>query len=382
MSSTSALASTDQSFLQQLDHSPLVPSPDLLIIGAELTGLALASLATDKGWKVQVLADSPLTATISNRLPGLIWPSSLAGHSRDEHREFAFYCRDLWSRLTVRPGMEFDWKVPGILALGNTSGIPGWTDRITDLQADGWSIQSVDAQQLQSLLPGWNRPSDLGLFFPADGQLDPLSASLSFAKNLTAKRSSLRTSLCLSETPQIQNGHLVEFQTSAGTIRPRFVLFNNCTLPVGISPVPTCTETFLSGFVPLTSPACSLPIFAELPTSEQLTIVPRATGCDLHLRLNTPPSGAPVPNEFLAEAFKSILSRWETPSPPPHFEVSLLTRTISSTSLPLLRQHSQAGNAWWTLPDSTDTLYSVGLAQQLLDWMLHGERPEQLDLLA
>ncbi len=367
------LSADDAAILERTSESPLIPAPDLLVIGAELTGLAAASFAAEKGWKVQVLSDSSLTETNSSRLPGLIWPSSLAGVAGDDEREFAFYCRDLWSRLTVRPGMEFEWKVPGVVALGGAKGIPGWSDRLEELQADGWSIQGIDAEQLQSLLPGWNRNEERGLFFPADGQINPLRASLSFARNLLSRKSSVRTGLTVQLDGSIAEGKISVVKTSLGDIRPKWVLFNDRNLPENLISVETTEQTIIRGFVPLTTQICNQPV-----VNDRTTIVPRSGGCEVFSLLDSAQDDAVA---ILQNAWNETVFRWTDPACGQLTVAAKLTRKIAQNRFPLLDRLPDVSNAWWTLPDSNDTLLAVGLGQRLLEWIQTGEFPSSLNFL-
>lgn len=353
----------DSALLAHLADSRLIPAPDLLVIGAGLTGLTAASLAVEKGWKVQVLTDVSPLETLPAQLPGLIWPSSLAGQASDQLREFAFYCRDFWSRLTVRPGMDFEWKVPGILALGDQSGISLWTPKISDLQADGWSIQQVDGDQLQHLLPGWNRTADLGLFFPADGQIHPRSVALSLTRNILARKSSLRIG-ALPE--QIEGNHPV-IKTSAFEFRPKFVLWN-----LNGEDASPQKETLLKAVVSNTSPLAAMPVVAD-----RLILVPRGGGAEVFLKVD---SETPASPDHFQEVWNSVLTRWQADIPRLE-EITTITRNIST--LPSLEKLSPDGNVWKVIPGpaETETLYAIGLAQSLLDWLTSGQRPERLDSL-
>lgn len=372
------LAPADTALLTRTTESPLISAPDLLVIGAELTGLALASMAVEKGWKVQVIGDAPLTDTNSSRLPGLIWPSSLAGKCTDAEREFAFYCRDLWSRLTVRPRMEFEWKVPGIVALGGATGIPAWSDRIDDLQADGWSIQGVDHEQLQSLLPGWNRNADRGVFFPADGQINPLKATLSFARNIIARESSLRTGVPLELNCSISEGKLTQVKTPLGELCPRHLLINDGSLPERFfaeyaQPVETLKRTTLRGFVPLSSPLCHQPVI-----SNQTTIIPRNGGCEIFHNMDQPAENAA---EQLQLAWNETVSCWSEAKGAGIVDVSQFSQTLSADLLPRLEQIREVENVWWTLPNSHDILLAAGMAQRLLEWMQSRAVPPAVEFL-
>lgn len=372
------LSASDLLVLKGVTESPLISAPDLLVIGAELTGLATAAMAAEKGWKVQVLSDCPLTETNSSRLPGLIWPSSLAGKSSEAEREFAFYCRDLWSRLTVRPGMEFEWKVPGIVALGGPTGIPGWSDRLIELQADGWSIQGVDAEQLAGLLPGWKQTSDQGLFFPADGQINPLLASISFARNILGRKSSVRVGVSSDLKFSTEEGKISAVETSLGPTHPKRILFNTGKLPQGLPtetlPTAQTTEqTLLRGFVSLAEPICTKPVVAN-----HTTIVPRKGGCEL-FRVVDSNSGDAA--SLLQQSWNETVSRWTAPAVGEVAAVSQITRTISASSLSLLEQLTGITNVWWFLPEANDSLLSVGLAKHLVEWLESGDCPEALGFL-
>lgn len=372
-----SLSISDSEFLARLSASELLPNPDLLVIGAELAGLAAASMAADQGLKVQVVSECSLSETNSSSKSGLIWPSSLAGSGTDTEREFAFSCRDLWSRIAVRPGMEFDWKVSGIIVLGGSGGIPGWSDHLDELQSDGWAIQSVDGEQLKVLNPSWNPTSEQALFFPADGIVNPLSAAISFSRNLVAKKSSLRSGVSAILRGTSDKRSMTVLLNNDLVIHPKYILLNDGNVPSRHLPhlsLPRETVEFtqIRGFVPLEQPFCEIPFIYD-----KTSFVPRSSGCEIFHDL----AGTPEPDPgLLQRIWQDLASRY---FPSPEGETSgrrvlggaRRSHIVSSTGLPLLEQIPDVANLWWTLPDANDTLRSVGVARKFIEWLKSGTRP-------
>lgn len=200
-------------------ETSLQPECDLLVVGAGLVGLATAWFAAERGMKVQVVDENDLAGGASGASFGGVWPNELGATLPDSFQELALVSRDLWGRLSVRPGMDFDWRVNGFVQVDHTRLSPS-AEAFVDLQLErGWSLTAVDAEQLAKLVPGISTGLSEGVLYPSEAQLDPVKTALSLARGITRAGGRVRTGLRV-ESARLAGGMLAEVTLSAETVRP------------------------------------------------------------------------------------------------------------------------------------------------------------------
>jgi len=171
----------------------------------------------------------------------------------------------------------------------------------------------------------------------------------------------------------IAEGKISVVKTALGDLRPKWVLFNDRNLPENLISIQTTEQTTIRGLVPLTTPICNQPV-----VNDRTTIVPRTGSCEVFSLLE---SGQGDAAAMLQNAWNKTVSRWNDPACGQITGAAKLTRKIGPNRFPQLDRLPDVSNAWWTLPDSNDTLLSVGLGQRLLEWIQSDEFPPSLNFL-
>lgn len=207
---------------------PPLAECDVLVVGAGLVGLATAWFAAERGLVVQVVDGGDLAGDASGASFGGVWPNELGTGLPNSFQELAFASRDLWGRLSVRPGMDFDWRVNGFVQVDPTR-FPPSAEAFVDAQLErGWSLTSLDATQLANLVPGLSPTRREGLLFPSEAQLDPVKTALSLARGVVNARGCVRTRL--RATGVLRDGDAIREVTLSAeggetvTVRPRFLV--------------------------------------------------------------------------------------------------------------------------------------------------------------
>jgi glycine/D-amino acid oxidase-like deaminating enzyme len=218
-----ALSSELERELVAYRETVLSPECDLLVVGAGLVGLATAWFAAERGMTVQVVDAGDLAGGASGASFGGVWPNELGATLPDSFQELALASRDLWGRLSVRPGMDFDWRVNGFVQVEHTRFAPS-ADAFVDLQLErGWSLTAVDAEQLAKLVPGISPARTEGVLYPSEAQLDPVKTALSLARGITRAGGRIRTGLRV-ESARYSAKTLSEATLETGSVRPAHVV--------------------------------------------------------------------------------------------------------------------------------------------------------------
>ncbi|MFO1020649.1 MAG: FAD-dependent oxidoreductase [Planctomycetales bacterium] len=353
-------------------NGPLISRPDLLIVGCGLAGLATGCLAAEKGLSVQLLDARGLQKGIPDLDAGMIWPIRAALSGEESDRDFLLYCRDAWSRLTVRPGIDLNWKVCGLLATPTSPLTHALLPEAEHRQAEGWPIQEVEPSQVETMEPALTFPSSTGLFCPGEGVLHPLRAALSFLRRIAAKNGGCRTGVQI-DSVEIVSNRLQSVTTSAGKFEPKQILFATEQIPqelAGTMPVPSLDgQELLMGmtrsFMPMLRHAVSDTVeVQQLKTGEMIVgaLQPRRTPEEDSLRDLDTKLRDLFADEPLMKCVK--LMRQEVRRP--------------KTFQPDVRQLSTVQNAWWLPGLRDETLQCVGTGQLILDWITTGKQPERL----
>ena len=93
----------------------ILSTPDVLIVGGGIIGLATAYFLADRGASVQLIEAGTIAGGASGANAGGIWPNDQGPAHPPGFQPLAFLSRDLWGRLSLRPGFDFDWRMNGVL---------------------------------------------------------------------------------------------------------------------------------------------------------------------------------------------------------------------------------------------------------------------------
>jgi glycine oxidase len=203
--------------------SDLLPGCDVLVVGGGIVGLATAYFLAERGALVQVIEAESLASGASGANAGGIWPNDQGPSHPAAFQPLAFFSRDLWGRLALSPGFEFDWRVNGFLNVNPEKFAPTAEECARRYQNDGFTVHAVDAEQIAMLEPHLRPGLNSGLHYPSEAHIHPLKAALSFARGIRARKGRIRTGV--TATAIKTDGHQVTaVETTSGPISARHVV--------------------------------------------------------------------------------------------------------------------------------------------------------------
>ena len=198
-------------------------TPDVLVVGGGLIGLAVAYSLAELGARVQLIEAQSFACGASGANAGGIWPNDQGPSHSPAFQALAFQGRDLWARLSLRPDFDFDWRVNGFLnlnveRLGPTAAEAGFT-----LQARGYSAHAVDGEQIAGLEPELRAGLHAGLHFPSEAHLNPVKAAASLARAARKRGAGLSSGVAAVEVKR-DGDRITVVETTAGPIEPAQVV--------------------------------------------------------------------------------------------------------------------------------------------------------------
>ena len=195
----------------------------MLVVGGGLIGLATAYYLAERSASVQLIEADSLASGASGANAGGIWPNDQGPSHPAGFQQLAFLSRDLWGRLSLRPGFEFDWRVNGFLNVNPEKFTPVAADCAARYQEQGYTVQAVDAGQISLLEPNLKPGLTAGLHYPSEAHVHPVKGALSFARAARAKGCRIATGVAAKSFVE-QSGRIVSVETTAGRCAPRFVV--------------------------------------------------------------------------------------------------------------------------------------------------------------
>lgn len=217
------LSAAERQELEAGPHDKLLTSPDVLVVGGGIIGLATAYFLAERGERVQVVEAASLAAGASGANAGGIWPNDQGPSHSAGFQQLALLSRDLWGRLSLRPGFEFDWRVNGFLNVNPEKFPPSAADCAARYQSQGYTVRAVDAGQISLLEPNLKSGLTAGLHYPSEAHVHPVKAALSFARTSRAKGARISSGVA-AKSFVAQGGRIVSVETTVGRCAPRFVV--------------------------------------------------------------------------------------------------------------------------------------------------------------
>lgn len=171
----------------------------VVVIGAGLVGLCCAWLLVRRGHRVLLLDG----CDASDRPPGLAWQAGRGSEAalgvlmgrvfhRSSGRGWRLRQRSLelwadWRRQLAARGLEIPWRAGLLLLAADAQDLARQQALLQDprrSQADPQErLQHWDRQRLDQLLPALPPTALAGLYSPSDGQIDPMGALESLARD-------------------------------------------------------------------------------------------------------------------------------------------------------------------------------------------------------
>lgn len=196
---------------------PLLTRPDLLVVGGGIIGLSIAYFAAERGLRVQLIEAGQLAGGASGANAGGIWPNDQGPAHTTGFQQLAFLSRDWWARLAVRPSFHFDWRVNGLLNINLEKMPAAPAVHAAALQEQGYTVQSVDTEQIASLEPNIRTLATGGIHCPSDAHLNPVKAALSFAAAARQRGACISTGV-RALSAEMRGGRVISVSTTGGLI--------------------------------------------------------------------------------------------------------------------------------------------------------------------
>ncbi|MBI3863528.1 MAG: FAD-binding oxidoreductase [Planctomycetia bacterium] len=212
--------------LRELDPgnpAGLQSTPDVLVVGGGIVGLATAHYLAERGAAVQLIEAESLASGASGANAGGVWPNDQGPAHGAGFQQLAFLSRDLWARLSLRPGFEFDWRVNGFLNVNTAKLVPSAAECAARCQDAGYTVRAVDAGQIALLEPHLKPGLAAGLHYPSEAHVHPVRAALSLARAVRERGSRIASSVA-AKSFVAKEGRVVSVETTAGRCAPRYVV--------------------------------------------------------------------------------------------------------------------------------------------------------------
>jgi len=217
------LSAAERSELDAGVGQDLLKTPDVLVVGGGIIGLATAYFLAERGASVQLIEAATMASGASGANAGGIWPNDQGPSHGPGFQQLAFLSRDLWGRLSLRSGFDFDWRVNGVLNVNPEKFPPSAAECAARHQEQGYTVHAVDAGQIALLEPNLKPGLNSGLHYPSEAHLHPVKAALSFAR--AALKLGAHLAPGVAARSLVQKAHRVmRVETTAGTIEPRVVV--------------------------------------------------------------------------------------------------------------------------------------------------------------
>lgn len=201
----------------------LLKTPDVLVVGGGIIGLATAYFLTERGASVQLIEAGSLATGASGANAGGIWPNDQGPAHAAGFQPLAFMSRDLWGRLSLRPGFDFEWRVNGFLNVNPEKFAPSAAECAARSQEQGYTVHAVDGGQIALLEPALKPGLVAGLHFPSEAHVHPVKAAASFARAARSKGANIAIGVAAKSVVE-QTGRVVSVETTAGQCTPKFVV--------------------------------------------------------------------------------------------------------------------------------------------------------------
>ncbi len=359
----------------------ILTTPDVLIVGGGIIGLATAYFLADRGASVQLIEAGTIAGGASGANAGGIWPNDQGPAHPPGFQPLAFLSRDLWGRLSLRPGFDFDWRVNGVLNVDPEKFPPSAAESAARHQEQGYTAHAVDAGQIALLEPNLKPGLNSGIHYPSEAHVHPVKAVLSFVRAARQAGAHLAAGVAARSLVQ-QANRATRVETTAGTIEPRYIVsatgwsadWLRGTLPQ-LPPVRSVSGQLISTDPQpplLTGSVVGKFLVLQLRTGEIVT------GGNVLESENVTPD--PALSAHFADAARDLIPALHDVSFP---RAWCGRRPGTPDGLPIIDRASRIENLFLACGHyKNGVLLAPATGKLLADWILSGTRPEELNPFA
>ena len=193
---------------------------DVIVIGGGIAGLSTAYFLARRGQRVVLLEKGRLAGEQSSRNWGFIRQQ---GRDPAELPMSALANR-IWCGIEQELDADVEWCQGGNLALAkDVEDLERYEEGARSAQAVGIDTRVLTPDQVRALVPGMHGQYAGGLHTPADGQADPLKATLAFAQGARRAGADLREHRAVNAI-HTSGGRVTGVTTDAGELRADVVV--------------------------------------------------------------------------------------------------------------------------------------------------------------
>ena len=196
-------------------------SPDAIVIGAGVVGIATALALTNAGFTVLVVDRGNVASGTTSAGEGNILVSD---KEPGPELELALHSRDAWFEINEEVGDGFELEAKGGLVVARSeSGVKG-LKHLAALQRDaGVEATNVDSFELRKLEPHLSHSITQGVYYPQDAQCQPMLATARMLKKVQARGSKFLSNTIVTAITTAQS-RVTGVVTSAGTFSAPIVI--------------------------------------------------------------------------------------------------------------------------------------------------------------
>ena len=350
----------------------LLPTPDLLVLGGGIVGLATAYFAVERGLRVQVICESTEFARDAEWSLGCIIPNVCRWQFSPATQQLGQASRDWWAKLAVRPEFQIDWRVCGALLVDEQRLAPHPGEHMLAALDEGYSVHAVDGEQIALLEPALSPRNLGGLHYPSEAILHPLKAASGLITGVT-RRGGQFTTVDSIDSAQLESGRVAGLETSSGTIRPTAIFCDHPELLVrlfgeqAVLPELTLTRQLFVATAP-TTPLLKRPVWdahwvIQLKTGEVVIAIPVG-----EIEDNAAEQAIEQTRQLIPALRDVAFNRcWSGFS------------QCSANAIPVIDQMSDCRNVWLSGGlDFASVLFAPIIGKSLIDWLQNNQRPEEL----
>lgn len=213
-------ASRHGEMFQEMDHQTIRSDADAVVIGGGIMGLAAAHYMARAGIRPVVIEKNRLASQQSGRNWGFV---------RSQYRDpaevgLAIESLRLWPDLDVELGYPTGWRRTGCLfAAANDSEASAFEAWLSQVRDSGVSARMLSHKDASVLLPSLAVASRGGLYTADDGQAEPETATLAFARAARDAGVEILEN-CGAYALDVQGGRVAGVLTERGRIRAPIVV--------------------------------------------------------------------------------------------------------------------------------------------------------------
>ena len=369
----STLSDVERKLLVEIPRQSPLTTPDLLVVGSGIVGLAVAYFAAERGVRVQMITDATRLGANAEYGVGCIIPNVCRWQFSPTTQPLAQASRDWWAKLAVRPEFQIDWRVCGALMVDDQRLTPHPRQHMLAALDEGYSVHDVDAEQVAILEPALCPRPLGGLHYPSEAALHPLKAACGFVKGLL-KRGGQIAAIDPIETAEMADGKLQQLGTSAGAIRPARVFVDDARMLQPLLGVQVQTDRPSQETRQLFLATAPQPSLLKRPVLGTHWISQLKSG---EVIVAAPFVGSPefARESAIEQARQLVPALRDVEFPQTWTGIS----DRYATGAPFIERVPSCENVWNCGGlDFGDVLFAPILGKLLTDWLQQGQRPEEL----